>query len=336
MSDTIDVSISMSTHIGDDATETDDLSLTEYGIHCRLRRALWRRGGVLDGDRSRLRRLVGAETDADVAALDAVIARLWHSTEEGGIAHPTTLAEIERARAKKASYQARGRKGGRPPAPAPAPAKAKPRLGKSSALAAGKAGGKTPPPPPPPPPSGSSSEIPDHSNIVDPLTEGALSRGEPAGPGGVGEVPPLRLVPTEAEPEATKARRPNTVTNIWAVYKHYYHAQHRPIRRCLKPSTKTWRAVAARLRDGWTVEELCKAIDGYHLSPFHQGQNETGTKYLDLELFMRSEEKVQKGIDFAEHPPKPNRGRPTHDIRIGRVGAEECEHPAETGRVPLP
>jgi hypothetical protein len=146
------------------------------------------------------------------------------------------------------------------------------------------------------------------------------------------------LVPTEAEPEATKARRPNkpdSVTNIWAVYKHYYHAQHRPMCRRLKPSTKTWRAVAARLRDGWTVEELCKAIDGYHLSPFHQGQNETGTKYLDLELFMRSEEKVQKGIEMAENPPKPNGGRPTHDIRIGRVGAEQCVHPDETGPVDL-
>lgn len=145
--DTIDVSISMSTHVGDDATETDDLSLTEYGAHARLRRALWRRGGVLDGEMSRLRRLVGAETDADLAALESVVARIWLRNNDGTIVHEPTLAQIDRARAKKASYIARGKEGGR------GHKKADGKLGESSALAEGKAGGKTPPPPPPPDPS---------------------------------------------------------------------------------------------------------------------------------------------------------------------------------------
>jgi hypothetical protein len=80
---------------------------------------------------------------------------------------------------------------------------------------------------------------------------------------------------------------------------------------------------------------LCQAIDGYHLSPFHQGQNDKGLVYLDLELIMRDETHAEKGIEMSENPPKPNGGRPAHDIRLGRVGAEECIHGDETGPVAL-
>jgi len=114
VADAVDVSIWMSIHVGDDATETDDLSPAEYGIHCRLRRALWRRGGVLEGDRSRLRRLVGTDSEADVEALDNVLDRLWKATVDDGITHPATMLAIEHARKRRASYQERGRKGGRP------------------------------------------------------------------------------------------------------------------------------------------------------------------------------------------------------------------------------
>ena len=199
-----DVSISMSTHIGDDATETDDLTPTEYGIHGRLRRALWKRGGVLDGDRARLRRLVGAETDADVAALDSVVSRLWVATEDGKIVHPPTMAGIDRARAKKASYVARGKEGGR------GHRKAGGKLGESSAKAEGKAGTKTPPPPPPPPPS----PAPPPTPTPTPEETEIAPAGGPAGPVGV-----LKLVVPEArKPPKPDSSYSDSFVRFWAAW----------------------------------------------------------------------------------------------------------------------
>lgn len=48
-----------------------------------------------------------------------------------------------------------------------------------------------------------------------------------------------------------------------AVFKHY-REKHDHWRRYRYPEDKpVWRLVQARLREGFTVEELCKAIDGY-------------------------------------------------------------------------
>jgi hypothetical protein len=147
----------------------------------------------------------------------------------------------------------------------------------------------------------------------------------------------LQLVPTEADqPEATKPSKPDSWKNVLAVFNHYHHAHHHPMRRRLKPTSKTARAIATRLRDGWTVEELCKAVDGFHLSPHHQGQNDRGTVYLDLYLFVRDEEQVEKGIGYAENPPKPGSNKPARDIRVGWFPAEACQHPDKPGRVDLP
>jgi uncharacterized protein YdaU (DUF1376 family) len=313
-SDTIDVSISMSTHVGDDATETDDLSPTEYGIHCRLRRALWRRGGVLDGDRSRLRRLVGAETDEDVAALDNVVSRLWTATTDGKIAHLPTVAEIERMRSLKTKRADAGRAGGQ--------AKAKQPSSKGQANDTA----KTCPPTPTPPPSPTPSLTPTPETDMCPA-------GGPAGPVGAGgDVPVFQLVPTEPTGKPTK---PDSLNNVYAVIKHYRERwNHTRAHRDAKTS-KARPLIEARLKEGATVEEICQAIDGYHLSPWHQGQNDRGIKYLDLELIVKDETHVLKGIEMAQNPPKPSNGtRPAQDPRVGRAAAEDyTNHPV--GEQPL-
>ena len=146
----------------------------------------------------------------------------------------------------------------------------------------------------------------------------------------------MELVPTEPDrPKARKPTRPASVHNVWAVIKHYRERWNHQRRYRRSRDGKAWCLIQARLAEGWTVAELCQAIDGYHLSPFHQGQNDKGLVYLDLELIMRDETHAEKGIEMSENPPKPNGGRPAHDIRLGRVGAEECIHGDETGPVAL-
>lgn len=66
---------------------------------------------------------------------------------------------------------------------------------------------------------------------------------------------------------------------------------------------KRRRAIDTRLRDGWTVAELKKAVDGCRLSSFHQGDNERGKKYNDIELICRDSSHVERFLEEAERMP---------------------------------
>lgn len=59
---------------------------------------------------------------------------------------------------------------------------------------------------------------------------------------------------------------------------------------------KRKKAIKARLKDGYSVDDLCMAIDGCKISPHHQGQNDSGTVYDDIELICRNGPNVDKFI----------------------------------------
>lgn len=72
--------------------------------------------------------------------------------------------------------------------------------------------------------------------------------------------------------------------------------------------------IRLRLKEGYTVEQLCQAIDGYLKSPFHMGQNAGHKVYDALELMLRDAQHVDQGIGYltqpapvapAPEPPKP-------------------------------
>jgi uncharacterized protein YdaU (DUF1376 family) len=54
------------------------------------------------------------------------------------------------------------------------------------------------------------------------------------------------------------------------------------------------KAIKARLKDGYSVEDLCRAVDGIAKSPHHMGQNDSRTVYDDIELICRSAANVDK------------------------------------------
>ena len=47
-------------------------------------------------------------------------------------------------------------------------------------------------------------------------------------------------------------------------------------------------SVVARLREGYTVDDLCRAVDGCRATPHNMGENDRGTEYNDLELICRN------------------------------------------------
>lgn len=123
-----------------------------------------------------------------------------------------------------------------------------------------------------------------------------------------GEIPPtpqrggglLSLIP----PDPSQGKAPSRGDQVLAVFAHYrrYHPRAFP-----HPNSRSaeWRKVLDRLNEGHTLEDLQAAIDGYHRNPWHLGQNDRGTKYLDLGLIVRDGAHVARGIEYAASNPAP-------------------------------
>jgi hypothetical protein len=73
--------------------------------------------------------------------------------------------------------------------------------------------------------------------------------------------------------------------------------------------------VKARIREGYTVERLKLAISGCAKSPFHMGENPTGTIYDDLTLIMRDASKVDMFIALAETSKSGSKTAPPQGFR---------------------
>ena len=89
---------------------------------------------------------------------------------------------------------------------------------------------------------------------------------------------------------------------IPAVIEHYRKYHPRAMR---NPNSKSkeWGLIAARLREGFTVADLCAAVDGCHRSPHHCGENDRGQKYQTLELIMRDASHVTMFAEVPERTP---------------------------------
>ena len=98
------------------------------------------------------------------------------------------------------------------------------------------------------------------------------------------------------------------------------------------PERKT--KIEARLKDGFTVDDLKSVCDGVKVSPYHMGldrkRNPSGTVYDSIDLLYRNVGNVERYMDFAkqhaaEHaPPKP---RPAADLAtyVHRSPVEDLE-----------
>ena len=72
------------------------------------------------------------------------------------------------------------------------------------------------------------------------------------------------------------------------------------------------KAIKARFKEGYSIDDLKEAIDGCHRSDFHQGMIDQRKKYDSLELIMRDASKVQwfieKNRTSANPLPKVSEG----------------------------
>ena len=85
------------------------------------------------------------------------------------------------------------------------------------------------------------------------------------------------------------------------VFAHWQKATKHPRAR-LDP--KRERVIRAALKH-YAVADLCRAITGYAVSPFHQGQNDTATRHDDVTLCLRDAKHIEAGWELAERHAVP-------------------------------
>lgn len=94
--------------------------------------------------------------------------------------------------------------------------------------------------------------------------------------------------------------------------------------------------IEARLREGYEPDQIKTAIDGCLISPYHQGGNDAGAIYDDIELICRNGSKLENFIRIAEqhggtgngkalHGTRSASHRETHNERAARETAELIE-----------
>lgn len=88
------------------------------------------------------------------------------------------------------------------------------------------------------------------------------------------------------------------------------------------------RKIEARLRDGYSVDQLKQAIDGCKASRFHNGDNDAHKKYHSIDLIFRNGDFVEKFIDYLEPVGEvgscPDEWEPTIETACRVCGEEIC------------
>lgn len=144
-----------------------------------------------------------------------------------------------------------------------------------------------------------------------PLTDPPADAGTPA----AGAALSLLLIEETAPKTAAPAER---------VFDHWRTATKHP-RAQLDAKRRT---LILRALKAYSAEDLCRAIDGYARSPFHQGQNDRSQRYDGLDLILRDAGKIEAGWDLAaKHvpaPESPSRPRPpSSDVPRGPIATPE-------------
>lgn len=276
-------------------TETADLSAEEFGAFQRLICHMWIRGGRLVNDPTVLARLAGVD-QTQWARVWQAIGHLFDQTPQE-VTRPALSEALAKAKALHLANQNRA-----------AAMNAGRRSGGGNG-SNGSGGGH--------PRKAARHEQRDderdgHRDDVDDgrLTSDVTSLVTPSDGGFGGSVSDLLNSSSDPDPnpQIQKASLKHTrgpvadAASVRAVFDHYrgFHPQSFPHPQA---SSKEWTKIASRLREGHTVADLCRAIDGYHADPFHLGDNDRNTRYLGLELIMRTGTHVAQGLEYAAKGP---------------------------------
>lgn len=111
--------------------------------------------------------------------------------------------------------------------------------------------------------------------------------------------------PPGSSPEIRKASHERDVFEHWVTgWRKHVGGTRAPVF-----DAKRKAKVGARLREGFSVEDLKRACDGMWVTPWNQGENPDGKKFNDLELVCRDAGKVERFMASAPSAPSQTRLR---------------------------
>lgn len=102
---------------------------------------------------------------------------------------------------------------------------------------------------------------------------------------------------TESKTPMSSSGEPDRVFTYWQDVMNHPKA---------KLDRKRRQKIRDRLADGYSVDDLMRAVDGCSKSPHHMGHNDRGTVYDDIELICRDAPHVDKFIRLAGEPDLTN------------------------------
>lgn len=109
----------------------------------------------------------------------------------------------------------------------------------------------------------------------------------------------------EPKPHVERRRpTPGEATPVLEVFEYWKRVMDHP--RTVLDKAKI-KAIKGRLAEGYSVADLCLAIDGCKYDPFSQGANDRQTVYDSISLICRDGPKVDHFIKIAERGPSAGR-----------------------------
>lgn len=100
----------------------------------------------------------------------------------------------------------------------------------------------------------------------------------------------------------TARRRTDPADDVVVVFEHWQRVMGHST---AKLDAKRIKAIKGRLSDGYSVANLCKAVDGCKADSWSQGANDRRTVFDDIELICRDGPKVDKFIAIAQRGATP-------------------------------
>lgn len=98
-----------------------------------------------------------------------------------------------------------------------------------------------------------------------------------------------------------RGQPPPQAEQIAHVFAHWQTTMHHPQ---AKLDDKRKRLIARALKSGYSVAQLCQAIEGCSLTPHNIGDNDRGQRYDGLHIILRDGDQIDRFIHNCHSPPK--------------------------------
>lgn len=271
-------------HIGDFRSGTVNMSRLSRWIYRDMLDVYYDTERPLPSDFELLCDQIGVEAEDERRIVERLL-RLKFAKGEDGYRNETCDRVISEYRARAETAKANGKLGGRPR-----------KQSDTDAKPTGFPSGSHPDA------DGNPDETRSKAN-QEPITSNQEKRhtAPPQGDGSGADAP--ATMPNEESASKAPTRKPAAV-----VFEHWQKIMGSPRSQF---DSKRERVIKAALKAGYSVDDLCKAIDGCSKSPYHMGLNENNTKYNGIDLILRNADYIDKFLGFETSPPAaPAAGSP--------------------------